>query len=168
MVALLADRPPRRSGASGAGAGAPLRPRLRLVPDGEGPAPSPSAEQASYGVRIRSIQAPPAGRRHPAAVYRRRRAVAAVSLVTAVGLMIAVYAALAGASGGPLTTTGAAAGLVPATARVWVVQPGDTLWKIATALDPRGDVRPLVDRLAAEIGGSSLYPGEQIPIPSSR
>jgi LysM domain len=189
MVALLADRPPRpsRSPRARAGPASPqalslvpegerpaLRvlphgepPRLRLVADGETLTRPSSARHTPGQTAARSAPARPA-RRQSAAVYWRRRAVAAVLLFAAVWLLIAVCSALAGTSGGPLTTTGAAAGVVPATARVWVVRPGDTLWSIATRLHPRGDVRPLVDRLAAEVGNTSLYPGEQIPIPSTR
>lgn len=48
---------------------------------------------------------------------------------------------------------------------VYVVQPGDTLWSIAHRLDPAGDERPLVDRLASQLRGTSIYPGETIQIP---
>jgi LysM repeat protein len=54
----------------------------------------------------------------------------------------------------------------PAAASQWVVRPGDTLWSIATAVDPHGDVRPLVDRLDAQLHGTALYPGEVISIPA--
>lgn len=112
----------------------------------------------------------PACRYHPA-VYRRRRVLTGgVLLLLVAAALILVQSALAGAGGGPLTATGAAAGgsLEPAAASVWVVRPGDTLWSIAHQLEPGGDVRPLVDRLAAETGGADLYPGEQIPLPSGR
>ena len=46
-----------------------------------------------------------------------------------------------------------------------VVQPGETLWTIARALQPRGDVRPLVDRLAKAHGGAALQVGDRIPLP---
>jgi hypothetical protein len=46
-----------------------------------------------------------------------------------------------------------------------VVQPGDTFWTIARRLDPKGDVRPLVDRLVSAHGGSALYVGERIALP---
>lgn len=53
-----------------------------------------------------------------------------------------------------------------AAARVWVVRPGDTLWRIAEAASlPGSDVRPLVYRLAAETGGRPLYPGERVQVP---
>jgi LysM domain len=96
--------------------------------------------------------------------------------VAAVGILvllmflaaIAADAALARIGGGPLTTTGATSGQETAAAQDWVVKPGDTIWSIAEAIDPRGDVRPLVDRLSAEVGNAPLYPGEVIQLPASR
>jgi hypothetical protein len=45
------------------------------------------------------------------------------------------------------------------------VQPGDSLWSIAARVDPSGDPRPLVAKLAAELGSSTVQPGEHITIP---
>jgi hypothetical protein len=53
----------------------------------------------------------------------------------------------------------------PIVARVVVVRPGDTLWSIALRCGATGDIRPLVDRLDAEVHGQPIYPGEQITIP---
>lgn len=47
----------------------------------------------------------------------------------------------------------------------YVVRPGDTLWSIAARLDPSGDPRPLVDRLAGELHGAALQPGEVLVVP---
>lgn len=47
----------------------------------------------------------------------------------------------------------------------YVVRPGDTLWSIATRLDPSGDPRPLVDHLAGERHGAALQPGEVLLVP---
>lgn len=109
-------------------------------------------------------------RLHPS-VYRRRRLLAAgLLLLVIAAVLIAAQSTLAGTGGGPLTTTGAAASgigpISPADSSVWVVRPGDTLWSIALTLDPHGDVRPLVDRLSAEVHGGDIYPGETIPLPS--
>jgi hypothetical protein len=91
----------------------------------------------------------------------------AVGLVLAAfGGLIALQGALGGTGGGPLTATGAP-GAAPRTvgARVWIVQPGDTLWGIAQAEGGRGDIRPLVDRLSAETGGRPLQVGQRILLP---
>lgn len=71
---------------------------------------------------------------------------------------------------------GALAGLAPAPAtsgvldgsggRTVVVAPGDTLWSIARRLQPTGDVRPLVDRLAAANGGAAIAAGDRLVVPT--
>ncbi len=110
-------------------------------------------------------------RRLEPAVYRRRRLLAAGLLLLAIAAVLIVAQLIqAGIGGGPLTTTGAAAGpgMIQAGATEYVVRPGDTLWSIAAALEPGRDQRPLVDQLAREVGGTSLYPGQVIPIPAGR
>ena len=119
----------------------------------------------------RPAQAVGRARREDPAVYRRRRLlVAGLCLLSVAAVLVVAQLIRAGTGGGPLTTTGAAAGppMVPAGATSYVVRPGDTLWSIAAALAPGRDERPLVDRLAKEIGGVDLYPGEVIPIPATR
>ena len=49
--------------------------------------------------------------------------------------------------------------------RVYVVQPGDTLWTIARALQPAGEIRALVDQLADRHEGAALRPGQVIHLP---
>ncbi len=83
-------------------------------------------------------------------------------------IVIAAHAALARIGGGPLTTTDATSGQETVAAQDWVVRPGDTLWSVAEAIDPHGDVRPLVDRLSEEVGNAPLYPGEVIQLPAGR
>ena len=110
-------------------------------------------------------------RRHEAAVYRRRRLLAAgVAFLAIAAVLIVAQLIQAGIGGGPLATTGAAAGsgVIPAGTTEYVVRPGDTLWSIAAALAPGRDERPVVDQLAHQLGGSSLYPGEQITLPPAR
>lgn len=47
----------------------------------------------------------------------------------------------------------------------YVVRPGDTLWSIASRLDPGGDPRPIVDELAAELRGAPLEAGMSLTLP---
>ena len=114
----------------------PTRPSLRLLPGGRSLPPSPQ-------------------------VYRRRRAAAlalAVTFVVVVALVLPVVLR-------PLAPGSPAPAPVPAGAPTVVVQPGDTLWTIARDLQPEGDVRPLVDRLAALNGGAALRAGQDLVVP---
>jgi hypothetical protein len=91
-------------------------------------------------------------------------ALAVVVLATAWFALIGVRAVVAG-SGAPAdaaVATAVAGGAVAGP--VHVVQPGDTLWSIAEGLEPRGDVRALVDELAERAGGAPLQPGQRIPL----
>jgi len=89
-----------------------------------------------------------------AAVYRRRRFVAA-----ALGLGIVVAAGQASAALG-------GSSLAPAERRPQVtsvvVEPGDTLWSIAENLAPDADPRQVVDALVEARGTAQLLPGETI------
>jgi nucleoid-associated protein YgaU len=182
VVALLTDipatdaQPPRRR--SGV-APAPIlawRPRAAgpvFLAGGSHPAGSsrgrvaPTARPAPPGLAAAErSQRGPADRPGSAVFRRRRLAAAGLLAVLVAGSWIGLQAALGRIGGGPLATTGAPGGLQPAAARTWVVQPGDTLWSIAEAVDPKGDVRPLVDRMAAELGSTSLYPGERVAVPA--
>jgi len=89
-------------------------------------------------------------------------------------LAVSAASALATAAGrpgsGPLTAPGTdrrdrGAVTVPIAARVHVVQPGETIWSIARALRPAGDVRPLVDRLERQLRGHPLLPGQVLVVP---
>ena len=93
-------------------------------------------------------------------MFRRRRLAALLALALAV---MVCKALLAWSPSGP---TSAPQGRMTVVAeRTYVVQPGDTMWGIARAAQPRGDVRPLVDRLAAERRGRPLRVGERIVVP---
>ena len=106
---------------------------------------------------------PPPTRRRPqrARIYWRRRLLVLVAVVLVV---LAARAALGVLGGGPLAApeTPAARG-GGAVAATYVVQPGDTWWSIARQLQPSGDVRSLVDHLAARYG-STLQPGERLDL----
>ena len=93
---------------------------------------------------------------HRDEVYRRRRLVVLALLV---GLVLGIVSFMGSADATP-TPEGQLAESVTV-----VVQPGDTLWGIATELDPDGDPRALVDRLVDLAGSSALQPGQQLVIP---
>lgn len=60
----------------------------------------------------------------------------------------------------------AATGVGVSSAVVVVVQPGETLWSVARALQPSGDVRPLVARLSRANGGSGVRAGDRLTVPA--
>ena len=91
-------------------------------------------------------------------VYRRRRLVA---LALIVGLVLGVVSFMRSADATP-TAEGQQAEAVTV-----VVQPGDTLWAIASELAPDADPRPLVARLTELTGSASLQPGQQIVVPGA-
>lgn len=95
-------------------------------------------------------------------MYRRRRLVAA-----------GVLAAAAFTAGVLLTlviTARPARGALTDDARqaehtTHVVAPGDTLWSIASTLEPGRDPRPVVDAIAGSRGSATVRPGEVITWP---
>lgn len=115
--------------------------------------------------------------RPDAGMYRRRRAVVLLALVVvALVAAIAVRPALAGSGGGALTATrssgagtdAAAQAAAPASqagVHVYIVQPGDSIWSIVQGSGHRGDLRPLVDRIALQLDGRPLQPGQHLLIP---
>ena len=171
MVAVtITTTRPRRS------AGRPRHLPLVVPPLGAN-RPRPTAAAGSAGVagvhRVgrcgchRGSAAPPGvGLRgvgvHPpsAATYRRRRVAA---LAVAVGLAFAAWAAL-GALGGALTAPVRSVPPPANGATLVEVAPGDTLWSIARRLQPEGDLRPLVDRLAATNGGAVIRAGDRLVV----
>jgi hypothetical protein len=104
----------------------------------------------------------PVGTRRPGAspaVLRRRLAAVALLVAMVVGLALPVSAL----GGKPLPDGAAAAPLVAHT--YYTVRPGDTLWSIATRLDPSGDPRPRVTQLATETGSDTVLVGKRIWLP---
>lgn len=97
-------------------------------------------------------------RRRVSPAVRRRRTLLAVTAVLMVALALPV-----GGTGGRSHATGSA--LSGAGTVAYTVRPGDTLWAIATRIDPSADPRPMVAKMAAETGSSTVYPGERIRLP---
>ena len=147
-------RPVRRPSAY---AGAPTRPtgpRRDIVPEQERRCRPPRPTRAGCA------SGPSASRR--AAVRRRRLVLGTV----ATGLLVALALPWSGTGGHALTTPGPApAGPALSAGSTYVVQPGDTLWSIAVRMDPSGDPRPVVARLAADVGGDTVVPGERLVLP---
>lgn len=140
MAAVLAPAPSPRpvpSGSRRPGAASPGRPQLRLIPGGRSP-------QAM------------------AATYRRRRLVAALVLVTLLVVAVQLAQALSGLAAGWAAPTPA-----PIEGPTVVVEagPGDTLWSLARAVHPDGDVRPVVEAMVAERGAASVAVGDQVRVP---
>lgn len=97
------------------------------------------------------------------ATYRRRRAVA---LILAVAFVVVAMAGVRAVLR-PLVAPPGVGVTAPAAGDVTVqVQPGDTLWTIARGLQPTGDVRPLVDDLAALNGGGAVRTGQTLVLPA--
>ena len=109
------------------------------------------------GTALQTGTALPSGNAAPADLVIGRR------IALGVGLIFAVIFGVIALSG-----DAAATGPIEApadTIEIYVVQPGDTLWAIATDLSqPGDDVRPLVDALREAAGGSALEIGQRIII----
>ncbi|MHB8669927.1 MAG: LysM peptidoglycan-binding domain-containing protein [Acidimicrobiales bacterium] len=110
-------------------------------------------------------RAPTCVRPRPLATTLMRRRILALALLALIvaGLALGARAAWGVLGGGPLTAPGSTPR--PATVRaVHVVQPGETLWSIARAMHPDGDVRAVVDRLTARNGGAELRVGQHLTL----
>ncbi len=104
-----------------------------------------------------------APRRDLPLVYLRRRLVALVLLAAlVVALVLAVRSVTATLGGVPASAP--EGNITGPPALVVVVQPGDTVWTIARAAKPDGDVRPLVDQLLAD-HPAPLQPGDRLLVP---
>jgi len=91
-------------------------------------------------------------------VMRRRQAVALAVAIAMVWLLLQA-ATTATALFGPAQMPVSSGDPI-----VHVVQPGESLWSIARAHQPSGDLRGFVDQLAIARGGSDVRPGETIVI----
>jgi nucleoid-associated protein YgaU len=110
-----------------------------------------------------ALPGPHASRRRPTAARRSHRSAATywrrriVAVGIALGTVLTAAHAGAALGGSPLTASGRRPHVV-----THIVQPGDTLWKIAGELDPKADPREVVDQLVAARHTTALQPGETI------
>jgi len=147
---------------------APSRPELRLLRFDDEPWDNdelPQLDQADRLLERRSdpslVDAPVGTRRQGASPAVRRRRLATLGLVAAAVVGLALPVSWLG--GKP-----AAAGTAPSPLvghAFYTVRPGDTLWSIATRLEPGGDPRPVVTQLATETGSDTVMIGERIWLP---
>ena len=97
------------------------------------------------------------------AIYRRRRIFAALVVGLVVFCLVLAGSELLGRLHGTPGSTPVGAVTQP---MVYVVQPGDTLWEIASRVNPPGrDIRHTVDQLAIAAGTPVLQPGQRIVLP---
>jgi hypothetical protein len=139
---------------------------LQLVDGGYGrrhsPSIDPDARPTAGGSPVLARVPDPARlrtRRRPSAAVRLRR-----TLLAASGLLVIGLALPLGGAGGHSHASGPA--LAETTHPIeYTVQPGDTLWSIAVAVDPSADPRPLVATFASQTGSYTVEPGERIAVP---
>jgi Tfp pilus assembly protein FimV len=83
-------------------------------------------------------------------------------LLVVLAVAVGVLGGIAGATavGGPAGGSSHAPSAPAADVHTITVQPGDTLWSIASSVVGDGDPRPLVDQLLAEHGAGPLRAGE--------
>jgi Tfp pilus assembly protein FimV len=89
-------------------------------------------------------------------VFLVRRLTAALLVTLAVVLAAQVFSAVR-SSHSPAAR--------PASLTVHVVQPGESLWTIARAVRPHGDLSHLVDAMIRANGGSTIQVGQELAIP---
>ncbi|MDA8291721.1 MAG: hypothetical protein M0Z33_08600 [Actinomycetota bacterium] len=110
--------------------------------------------------------APSGGTTRPLARSRPGRARRALPGLLTVGVLTAVWfgaGALRDAGVGPLVPPPGAR--ATATGYVYVARPGDTVWSLASEMEPGSDPRPLVDAIVAQLPGGVLRVGEVVHLP---
>ncbi|MGC9962946.1 MAG: LysM peptidoglycan-binding domain-containing protein [Acidimicrobiales bacterium] len=143
----------------------PQQDDFRLVPRRSRPSPLPRRDDADDESRADGAAVVAPALRHAGAITPRgwRRLLPGVATLVALagiwagaGLLSAVHAHPLAVLPGSVKAPGG---------YVYVVRPGDTLWSIATRLDPSGDPRTLVAQLEARVHTDALVPGSRITVP---
>ena len=132
-----------------------VRPNLSLVAD------SSSATLASGLLGVSQVTR---------MTFWRRRVVCLIALLLGLWVLSASFGSLFASQGVenptvlPTVMESAASESLSSGSSV-IVKPGDTLWSIARQLQPAGDIRPLVDRIAKMNNGHSLIAGQALLLP---
>jgi hypothetical protein len=130
------------------------------------------ASSPSVGVPLgaarRPVTAPESGisvQTAPLRLTRRGRAVVGGLIITA--LTVAALLVSLIASGGAQATNHGRPGAGYQGMREVVVQPGETLWSIASAADPNADPRSVVEQIMSvnDLTGTNLSVGEELWVP---
>jgi LysM repeat protein len=108
--------------------------------------------------------APSLPARAPAHLRLTRRGRVVLTLAAAA---TASLAWLAAASGAQAAGHGVSPGAAPQHVSQIVVQPGQTLWSIATQADPQADPRLVIQRIIAvnKLAGGSIVAGQRLVVP---
>ena len=97
-------------------------------------------------------------------VYHGRRAMALATFALAAWLVVSAIGMAT--SHAPVRSAYPSSRASVAPGNTYTARPGDTLWSVASALHVDGDVRDVVDRLAAVNGSDTLIAGQQLTIPA--
>src|SRR6516165_8862400 len=157
-VPQAADSPVVRPGT--ARPGAARAQGTRLTP---GHATRPGAALAGAAT-VETAQARPVRTR---VRLTRRGRIAVATLITAGVVLVAALAWLAGTTRAEAAGSGSPASAVYHSLRSVVVQPGESLWTIATQADPAGDPRTVMQEIVDinALHGTSVQPGQRLWLP---
>jgi hypothetical protein len=99
----------------------------------------------------------------------RRGRIVVAALITASMVLVAALAWLAGTARAEAAGSGPPASAVYHSLRSVVVQPGESLWAIATQADPAGDPRAVMQEIIDinALRGTSVQPGQRLWLPRS-
>ena len=97
----------------------------------------------------------------------RRGRIVVATLITAGVVLVAALAWLAGTTRAEAAGSGSPASAVYHSLRSVVVQPGESLWTIATQADPAGDPRAVMQEIIDinALHGTSVQPGQRLWLP---
>ena len=97
----------------------------------------------------------------------RRGRIVVATLITAGVVLVAALAWLVGTTRAEAAGSGSPASAVYHSLRSVVVQPGESLWTIATQADPAGDPRTVMQEIVDinALHGTSVQPGERLWLP---